>query len=209
MQDKKMYTQSDLLSDGWTKSLIAKFLPEPELHVNPYYKRGAPMKMWPKDVVESAMQSDSFAEAKAKSDRRKAAAKRSVVTKTVNLDQRIEQVLADLEIKVIPMDELRQRTLESKQAWYDYQAMMRDYDYCDRNAYDAGEPTVERWMVNYIRHNLTIYDHTLYDMSGKTGKDVVYYKLHDGIIQKISDAYPMLSDACRAQMLVPIPCHLE
>lgn len=199
---KKTYTQSELIAEGWTKALIAKFLPEPELKANPRYKGSAPMKIWREEVVEAAIQSDGYAEAKAKSDKRKESAKKAVNTKTNNFYKRIEQILEDVKIKVIPMDELRQRTLEAKQAWYDYQAMMRDYDYCDRNAYDAGEYTVERWMVNYIRHNLTVYDDTLYSMNGKTGKDVIYFKIHDGIIRKISDAYPMLSDACKNQLFI-------
>ena len=160
------------------------------------------MKIWREEVVEAAIQSDGYAEAKAKSDKRKESAKKAVNTKTNKFYKRIEQILEDVKIKVIPMDELRKCTLEAKQKWYDYQSEIRDQERGEHWAYDAEDSTVERWMVNYIRHNLTIYDYMLYSMIKENGDDVIYFKIHDGIIRKISDAYPMLSDACKNQLFI-------
>ena len=202
MQARKTCTQSELIAEGWTKALIAKFLPEPELRDNPHYKCAAPMKIWSREVVEAAMQAEGYAEAKARSDKRKASAKKAVKTKIVKLDEYIDKCLLNAQIEVIPIDELRERTLQKKQEWYDYQALLRDQWSDERSVDFANESTVKRWMVNYVRHNLTEYEDTLYRLKGKIGRKDVYYKLHDGIIKKIANTYPMLSDACEDQLLI-------
>ena len=42
----------------FTDKMIEKYLPEPELARNPHYSCAAPMRLWPKSVVEEAANSD-------------------------------------------------------------------------------------------------------------------------------------------------------
>ena len=44
--------------------------------------------------------------------------------------------------------------------------MENDYDF---EFYDISDEVLNRWMVNFIRHNLTEYDDVLYDAKGKVG----------------------------------------
>ena len=59
---------------------------------------------------------------------------------------------------------------------------------------------MKRWMVNYIRHNMVEYDLEIDDMKGKTGKSLLYYELHSGVLHNISDVYPELKDECLRQI---------
>jgi hypothetical protein len=54
-------------------------------------------------------------------------------------------------------------------------------------------------MVNYVRHNLTNYEEELYYMSGKVGCHEEYYFYKDAVLDRISETYPELEDACRRQ----------
>lgn len=67
----KMIAQKTILSMGWTKAMIDKLLPEPELKENPHYWRGAPMKLWPEALVKSIMETEEYRTEKEKADRRK------------------------------------------------------------------------------------------------------------------------------------------
>lgn len=60
-QKPKMITQSRIIGEyGWTKSLINKFLPEPTLKKNPYYRSAAPMKVWDEEIVKKVMKTSDF-----------------------------------------------------------------------------------------------------------------------------------------------------
>lgn len=53
-------SQKDLFNLGFTRKMIKTLLPAPQLVQNPYFKNGAPMKMWNESDVEVAMESDEF-----------------------------------------------------------------------------------------------------------------------------------------------------
>lgn len=190
-------TQSALIEMGWTKSMIEKLLPEPELKCNPRYKSAAPMKLWTVEVVEAVMETPEYAAAAALAAKRKAAAKKADETKTANAIALAGDLSDKITIKVIPAPDLRSRTLAAKQAWYD---SLDRYDYSS-DAYSADQSTVDRWMVNYIRHNLTEYDRTLYDhIHIRTCKGwLIYTTIKEATLHKIADAYPYLADECMRQ----------
>lgn len=52
--------QKELFNLGFTRKMIKTLLPAPQLMQNPYFKNGAPMKVWNKLDVEVAMESDEF-----------------------------------------------------------------------------------------------------------------------------------------------------
>ena len=181
---------------GFTDKLIRDLLPEPELKQNPHYKCASPMKLWEKSVVEKAMQTEIFINAQAQRQKRKESAQKAVKTKTDNL---IAQILKDIEnisVKRLNMGDLHKRTLEAKQDYYDW----RYYDTYYHDAYEADEETQDRWMVNYIRHNLTSYDEELWNMSGKTGKGKAYLIYFEAVLHKIAEIYPELKDECESQI---------
>lgn len=52
--------QKDLFNMGFTRNMVKTLLPAPQLVPNPYFKNGAPMKVWNESDVEAAMESDKF-----------------------------------------------------------------------------------------------------------------------------------------------------
>ncbi|MCD8018707.1 MAG: hypothetical protein LUF92_03725 [Clostridiales bacterium] len=185
---------------GFTDKLIQELLSEPELVQNPYYRHAAPMKLFVKDDVYKAMKDDRFIIAQEKRLKRQEAAKKAVETKTNKLRKEFDSLQENIVVKRIPMQKLKKRTLENKQDWYDYQRELRDYVDEYYNAYEADEETVNRWMVNYIRHNMTSYDDGIYELHGRVGRHDVFKEFHISILKKIETVYPELKDECENQI---------
>ena len=190
-------TQTALIEMGWTKTMIGELLPEPELKRNPRYKCASPMKLWPVETVETAMETTEYKTAIEKAEKRRAAAKKADETKTANAVALAVSLAEKITVKVIPEELLLSRTLAAKQAWYD----IHDYYDFPREAYGADEATMARWMVNYIRHNLTEYDRTLYDhLHIRTQKGwLIYAEIKRATLDKIAQAYPSLADEANRQ----------
>lgn len=190
-------TQTALIEMGWTKTMIEKLLPEPELKRNRLYPSASPIKLWPVETVEAVMETPEYQTALEKAEKRRAAAKKADETKTANAVALAVSLAEKITVKVIPVESLRSRTLAAKQAWYD------SHDYYDfpREAYGADEATMARWMVNYIRHNLTEYDRTLYDhLHIRTQKGwLIYAEIKRATLEKIAQAYPILADEANYQ----------
>lgn len=127
------------------------------------------------NIRQHRVNSDAFKEAVAKRESRRQGAAKAVETKHAKLHAEILEKCNHIEVERIHIKKLRRQAISDKQDWYDYQASMRSYN-CDyRCAKNADESTVRRWMVNYIRHNLTQYDDVLYEMSGRVGCHAEYY----------------------------------
>lgn len=194
MIDEKLITQATVLSMGFTKSMIDKLLPAPTLKQNPHYKSSAPMKLWKETDVLAAMGTDAFREAAAKAERRKQAAAKAVDTKRKNAVALADELIASIHVQRIDMQALQELTLAAKQKWYDVNR--KD------EIVDPSKETVDRWMVNYIRHELCEYDDSLYMLfrPGKMAdKAELYPKIKRETLAKIAQVYPELANECKAQ----------
>lgn len=201
---EKMLTQSTIISTyGWTKSLITKFLPAPKLVPNPHYKKASPMQLWKEADVLQAMQTPEFQENFAKANKRKAAAAKAVDTKKALLEAQKTKFLNSIRIQVLPDDMIRAKTLDAKQTWYT-QSEFKDDFYLDPSeipdAYGADELTIQRWVVNYIRHHLVQYNDFLDKICGKVGVQDCYVDTKVILLQKIAEAYPAYAKECRRQI---------
>lgn len=188
----KTINQTAVKLMGFTDKLIKELLPAPELVNNPHHVSGAKMKLWKLSDVEAAMQSSAFQDALDKREKRRKSAEKGVATKKANLEADADKFLGRIRIQRIDMNQLRERTLQAKRRWCE----LHD-DYSDVCASD--EATVIRWMVNYVRHEMTLYDNQLYQMKGKTGIHEIHDKIHDLILDKIAITYPELADECISQ----------
>lgn len=193
MENSKI-TLSTVKSYGFTDKLIKELLPEPELVINPHYRSGPKMKLWDVSVVESAMKTEIFVAEMEKRNKRREAAKKAVQTKTSKLQLQVDEFIKSVKISRIPLERLRSAAIRDKQKWYDLNGIY------DKFAEDADDATVKRWMVNYIRHNMVEYDQEIDDMKGKTGKSLLYFELHNGVLHRISEVYPELADECLRQI---------
>ena len=196
----KMIAQTTIIEMGWTKALIAKFLPEPTLKPNPHYKKAAPMKLWKESDVLAVMQMDDFLDALEKTNERRKTAQKAISTKKENLSKRALELAKSLRISIIPDNELRKKTLEAKQSWYDYLADIGKYHFYN-DICNVDTDTMNRWVVNYIRHNLIDYDaECRYLLYGHVGKDDAYIIFKQEILLRIADAYPAYAEECKDQI---------
>lgn len=193
-----MITQSAIIERGWTQTLIKKFLPEPVLATNPCYASASPMKLWDITAVEAIEQMADFCVALEKATLRKAAAQKAAATKKDKLMQEVKDIIAHLKIQKVSDEVVRMDALQSQQDWYDERAD-RGYDFDLRDVCDADQKTIDRWTVNYIRHELTCYDKSLGDLSGRVGIVSAYPEFKKAVLSKIAEVYPQYNDECHRQ----------
>lgn len=102
----------------------------------------------------------------------------------------MENILDSVKIRKIPKEILIKETIRCKRNWKD--EYFEDYEIDDL--------TLERWVVNYIRHNLVEYDETVNSLKGKVEKDHAYFVFKKGILGKIAEVYPDYAEECKRQM---------
>lgn len=207
MADETMLTQAALLKRGWTKKLIEAFLPEPTRKKNPMFASAAPLKLWPVAQIEAAEATEEYQVALAKVNVQRGYAKKSIETKRQKLLDQVQEILDQVEVPVVDQKELESTVLREKQAWYELQ---NDPLYYCMPAWTAERETIDRWTVNYIRHELVkcrgkkryVYDKTLGKIKGSVGIDDAYALLHNAILDRIAEVYPMYANECERQKVV-------
>lgn len=184
--------KSSLINDyGFTDKLIKNYLPAPILKKNPYY-RAHPMKVWTIETLMSLKDNSSFIKDYEQAQKRKATAKegakKGIATKEKKYISSMGKALTDIEVTVIPIAKVLHNAIIS---WEERNESVVS------GTLDTA--TKERWMVNYIRHNLTVYDETLYYMPSKTGKKKAYSRYRNNVLDAIAKAYPKLKKECERQ----------
>lgn len=195
---ERTITKTEVKSMGFTDKLIKELLPDPQLLPNPFYKSAAAMKLWKVSDVEDAMKNPVFQESLNKRKKYQEAAKKALATKVSKLKAETDKFIESINIKHMDIDALREAAIYSKQVWYDNQSYRYGEAY-SKNAYGADEDTVKRWMVNFIRHEMTSYDEQLYHMKGRAGIHDMYHDIHNVILDKIALVYPELAQECKNQ----------
>ena len=193
MSEKEKYvTKTELKKRGWNDELIGKYLPEPYVTKNPYYSRMS-MYLWKEKDVLEAEQNKEFLDCleKRKVYQKRAAA--AVRTKEEKMRVILNAAIEHIKVEEHDYEEVVKRALKAKQNWYDIT------DQYDRDVRNADSRTVQRWTVNYIRHNLTDYDEFLYNAKGKTGISFAYPLYRRAVLDRISDVYPYLCEECERQ----------
>ncbi len=194
--EPKLITLSTVISMGWTKAMIEALLPEPKLVENPHYRKAAPMKLFRERDVLEAMKSEEYKQALEKANRRKMSAKKATETKKKLLAENMKAFADSITVIVIDDDKLIDKTIAAKNRWYDLNE--KYYEEIYESSVDPD--TLQRWIVNYIRHNLVHYDDGLYLMKGKVGGDEVYFSYKKAIMEKIAAAYPKYAEECARQI---------
>lgn len=199
----EMIIRQTVLEMGFTRSMIAKLLPELQLKTNHNYRSGPPMKLWPKDVVEAAMQTDAFRELRAKADRRSQAGKEVAAKKEDALLDKVDEMLKMLRAERWPLEEVRQ------QAIADREDQNFQHGNFETDPWSAGEATVTRWMVNFVRHQMVWSseygkEYAAYDayadwLKGKVGRGRAYFAFRSGVLDLIAKVYPELKAECSRQ----------
>ena len=182
----KYYTYSNLLKMGFTKKLIEEHLHEPLLKDNPHYRMGPKMKLYLAKDVEKFMKTDIFLNYQESRKNRVNAAIKNANKRREENYRYIDDEISKIIVKRVSLDELERLTLEAKLDWL---LWTRDDFY---GFDDLSDETLARWMINYIRHNLTNYDEILDNIKGKFGVEEAYIKYKKILMLKIKEVYPEL-----------------
>jgi len=185
-------TKTDLKARGWSDSLIAGLLGDHDQERrNPRYRSAAPMRLWLLERVIAGEEHAVFKNYQASRAKRSTASLATADRKRRELRQQV----ADLEITV-PRCEASEILFASLSEWRSYQTS-RGRDACGS---DAPPNERQRWAVNYIRHNLTCYDETLYlDLAGNIGKREAARLLKERVLESIAEIYPEFAEEAQRQ----------
>ena len=192
-REERNITKTTLKERGWSDALIEQLLPPPIVCRNPYYRK-MNMYLWKEyDVLEAEKQPEFTAHLKRRSVHQKRA-QAAVRTKNRKMQERLTDAIARIRVEEVDYAQVVNDAVDAKQNWYD---MTGQYD---RRVRGADQKTIERWTVNYIRHNLTTYDSFLYSAKGKTGISFAYPLYRKAVLEKIAEVYPWLYGECMRQM---------
>lgn len=183
IERRRLYSVSELIDRGWTRSAIEKFLPAvpDDLRDNPHYARaGSPMKFWLKGRVYRVEKTKRFLSWKSGTENRKQAAARAVATKVSRMIARTETCQITIQ---------RDRTLKEI-----YELAWRTH-----GGNYAGDPGEFRWSrttaENCIRHKLTNYESLWKIMNrGETGQPA-YAVLRERVDALIEEVYGKILDS--------------
>lgn len=143
MTNSTYITQSTLITMGWTKTMIAKFMPEPKLVPNPHYKKAAPMRLYDREEAIDIMDTDEFIAELEKANRRKQSARQAVETKAKKFAEKMAEIGKSINVTVIDDEELIAIVLEAKEDEI-YRKIQKHKDYLDRHLKNTMRITSER-----------------------------------------------------------------
>lgn len=176
MSSKKYLTKSEIRRLGFTDQLIDKLLSKPIYRENHFYKKGVKVKSWAEKEVLDAMKTTTFIHHMEEQGTRNIlnnASKEKL--------QMVKQILQTTKIERIPINQLWELTKKQKanfagNVWYE----------CDK----MDIKTKNRWMQNYVRHNLTTYDETIKDLCKEPSDQNLYLYFKQELNKKIRKVYP-------------------
>lgn len=184
--------KAELMARGWTKALIRDFLGEPDEHcTNPYYRSGPPICWYWLVRVEQVERQPEFQQARTRAERRRKLALDAAECRRRELLSRVE----GLTIEVPRLEALE---LE-RHAWESYSRLQWERDHAEADGAGADLEFMQRICVNYLRHELTIYDQQLREIAGQVGCHSAYLALKSKVLKAIADVYPDLAPECMRQ----------
>lgn len=178
--------------------MVKKIVDMPPTEFKGMYAK-QPQKCYPKDYIETLEQSELFTALKMKAAGRQAAMKAVADTKRADNVAKFSARVDSVKIPALSADELKLRTIKSKQRWYAYQSELRCEAEDKIDIEHLPDNVLHRWEVNYIRHELTRYEKLLDQIRGLVGTRDIYTVIKGKILDKIATAYPWLMDECGRQ----------
>lgn len=200
----KRITLSTLKSRGWTDGAVRKHLGEPDLLTkNPNYASGPPMKLYLLDRVEKVEASEAWREWHEKSQARREKASATMKARHDKARKELHERLRRMPMTVpqMSMNKLFAVAVEHRNEIAEDRAFRRDYDtdFSYATLKNAEPLALQRWAVNYLRHQETHYDALLDAMTGRVGVDEAKRLIRNRVLAAIAEQYPELSAECQRQ----------
>jgi hypothetical protein len=188
-----------LTTRGWTETGIKKFLGEPH-RIELRHRDGVGdyvLHWYLETSVVAAEASPAFLAFQAGKAARSATARKGVETKHDKTMEFVREL--DIEVPILGREKLVHLACES----YNELAGQRSTERRDDgylSASSGSDPAfLARITVNYIRHQLTIYESALYAQFGKVGVEDAVDAIRSKVYAAIAEAYPDLAEECERQ----------
>ena len=180
------WSGAGLKQRGWTAAMIRDHLGEPDaLAANPHYRSAAPMRLYRRERVEEAEQSEGFANRKALAATRGRRGREAAVKAAATQGKRLMEWAQTVEIHWVsaPTD-ARAALRRGLRSWEEWKG---------EPARNPDEETRKRWARNYVRHECMSYD----DLLAQTGMSragwAAYQIIRDRCEALITARYPALA----------------
>lgn len=176
-----------LAARGWTHAMIRDFLGSPDHFAYiPGFRNAAPMLQFALSRVETAESTAKFVQ------RLELAARRSSTARQA-WDRRREEMLRLVAADEVPIPRLPADVLTDR--------AVRHSDPRERAGVEkADRSTLNRWKVNYLRHELIQFDATIEGLFGQIGRAAAEKLLRRRALESIANTYPDLLDECQRQL---------
>lgn len=176
-----------LAARGWTAAMIRDFLGSPD-HTEfiPRFRNAAPMLQFALSRVLAAERTKKWVQ------RLELAALRSAVAREA-ANRRREELLRLAAADEVPIPRLPPDVLTDR--------AVRHSEPRDRvGVTKADRSTLNRWKVNYLRHELIQFDATIEGLFGQVGRAAAEKLLRRRALETIGVTYPDLFDECQRQL---------
>ena len=197
-EKEEFLNKSKLKERGWTESMLKKILEQPDREIpNPIYKSASPVMLYSMARIKKAELSEDFENYKKKAEKRSRTMKEISALKKEKLLSQID--LMEFKIRVISVDSLLNNAIMNYNDFHESKSLeFEKYDFIPVSKKSQRE-FLERIMVNYVRHNLTMYDSHLEILAWKIGVHEAVLKIKCRVLDEISKSYPKLESECNNQ----------
>ncbi|WP_285551753.1 hypothetical protein [Actinoplanes regularis] len=185
-----------LAERGWTAAAIRRFLGEPDRTApNPVFRSAGPMRLFSLARVVAAEQTEQWQRWRERAVQRSARSRAIADARRASLLAEIAAL--DIRVPRIPMEALAELSVIHRN-----RRVQEQSGYCAEPAAveDVDTATLQRWMVNYLRHCTTVYDAALDGLYARIGRAEATIALRDTIYAVIAETYPGLADEARRQV---------
>lgn len=187
----KTISQNQLIRLGWSRGMIRRFLPEPILVENPL-KYSVPMKLYKICDVEAVTASEAFQREMAKRRPHRLVNQNMEPSPQILMDSFRKKIL----VEKISESRLQQESIMLNKRMYD----SKDYFFGDENVKVLDANLMNKFKVNFIRHNLTNYEALKSEIKGKRCAEIIRKYLKIAVLEKIGETYPDLMYECQRQI---------
>ena len=197
-QNEEYISKAGLKTRGWTDSMISIFLGNPDLErFNPHYKSAPKMKLYKLSRIINIEGTEEFNIRRIKSEQRSKVMKKVAKNKEMRLLEEIKRL--EISVRIISPESLLKASIKGYNDFHEYVSMEREnYDFVPADS-GSDKSFLQRIQVNYLRHNLTEYDHELENVAGKIGIAKAILMIKEKVYDAIALAYPYLSQECNRQ----------
>ncbi len=197
-ENEEYISKAGLKTRGWTDSMISIFLGNPDLErFNPHYKSAPKMKLYKLSRIINIEGTEEFNIRRIKSEQRSKVMKKVAKNKEMRLLEEIKRL--EISVRIISPESLLKASIKGYNDFHEYVSMEREnYDFVPADS-GSDKSFLQRIQVNYLRHNLTEYDHELENVAGKIGIAKAILMIKEKVYDAIALAYPYLSQECNRQ----------